>query len=336
MKKGVTLKDISRKLNMSVSTVSKALSNDTSISTLTKERVKELALEWNYIPNEAARHFKLKKTFTLGLIIPDLLDQFFVLAINGVEQVAGTEKYTVIVSQTHEDAAHENMIVDIMIRNRVDGVIAVITKNTTDMSSFKKLIDTGVPVVFLARSPREPSFNYVSSNDEDGAMKAMEFLISKGHQRIAHMMGPVSMPVSEIRFEGYKKALKEHRIPYDASLCKVVDFTRASTNKAMKLLMKMKSPPTAFFTFKNYISLDVIHFLKAHYSSKLKKIDVVGFGNLPLFQYLDYKPSAIDENPRAMGIEAAQLIFRLIVMQETDQKEVSHHIKVPCKLVIYH
>jgi len=336
MKKGVTLKDIAGKLNMSVSTVSKALSNDLSISELTKERVKKLAGEWNYVPNEAARHFKLNKTFTLGLIIPDLLDQFFVLAINGVEEVAAQEKYNVIVSQSHEDVAHENKIIDLMIRNRVDGVIVAITKNTSDMSSFKKLIDIGIPVIFFSRSPQEPSFNYVSANNEDGAMKAMEFLFRKGHERIAHIMGPASMQVSQIRFEGYKKALQKHHIAYDASLCKVVDFTPASTYKATSLLMKIKFPPTAIFTFKNYISLDVIHYLKKNYPFKLKKIDLVGFGNLPLLQYLDHKPAAsIEENSYVMGIEAAQLVFRNINLQESEEKEISHHIKVPCKLVVH-
>ena len=90
MEKGKTLKDIARKLNMSISTVSKALNNDTSISTLTKERVKNQAKEWNYIPNESARNFKLNKSFTVGLIIPDLLDQFYVLAINGIEEIYNT------------------------------------------------------------------------------------------------------------------------------------------------------------------------------------------------------------------------------------------------------
>jgi DNA-binding LacI/PurR family transcriptional regulator len=95
MKKGVTIKDIAKKLNMSVSTVSKALNNDASISALTKERVHQLAKEWNYIPNEAARHFKLNKSFTIGIIIPNLLDQFYVLAINGVEAIAEKENYNV-------------------------------------------------------------------------------------------------------------------------------------------------------------------------------------------------------------------------------------------------
>ena len=121
-----------------------------------------------------------------------------------------------------------------------------------------------------------------------------------------------------ISFEGYKKALKKHDIPFDASLVKAVDFTPASTYKAMNHLMKMKSPPTAIFTFKNYISLDVIHYLKKNYPSRLKKIDLVGFGNLPLFQHLDHKPSAsIEENSYAMGIEAAQLIFLNMELQES-------------------
>mgnify|MGYP001554692853 FL=1 len=98
MEKGKTLKDIARKLNMSISTVSKALNNDTSISTLTKERVKNQAKEWNYIPNESARNFKLNKSFTVGLIIPDLLDQFYVMAINGIEEIATKENYNIIIS----------------------------------------------------------------------------------------------------------------------------------------------------------------------------------------------------------------------------------------------
>ena len=116
MKKGVTIKDIAKKLNMSISTVSKALSNDINISAFTKERVQNLAKEWSYIPNEAARHFKLNKSFTIGLIIPDLLDQFYVLAINGVEKIAEKEKYNVIISQSHEDVGKEENILSALLK----------------------------------------------------------------------------------------------------------------------------------------------------------------------------------------------------------------------------
>ncbi len=190
MKKGVTIKDIAKRLNMSISTVSKALSNDTSISTLTKERVHKLAQEWNYIPNESARHFKLNKSFTVGLIIPNLLDQFYVLAINGVEAIAEKENYNVILSQSHEEVANEEKITNGMIRNRVDGVIVAITKNTVDMLLFQKLISLGIPVVCIAREPKGPSFNYVSSNNQEGACKATDFLIKKGTPKNCTYHGP--------------------------------------------------------------------------------------------------------------------------------------------------
>ena len=128
MKKGITLKDIARKLNMSVSTVSKSLNNDSTISAITRERVKELADKWNYIANESARHFKLNKSFTIGLIIPDLQDHFFVKAINGIEKIAEAENYNIILTQSHENTCKEESIVNMMIRNRVDGLIAAVTK----------------------------------------------------------------------------------------------------------------------------------------------------------------------------------------------------------------
>ncbi len=335
MKKGVTIKDIAKRLNMSISTVSKALSNDTSISTLTKERVHKLAQEWNYIPNESARHFKLNKSFTVGLIIPNLLDQFYVLAINGVEAIAEKENYNVILSQSHEEVANEEKITNGMIRNRVDGVIVAITKNTVDMLLFQKLISLGIPVVCIAREPKGPSFNYVSSNNQEGACKATDFLIKKGHRRIAHIMGPQSMQTSQVRLQGYKQSLQKHKMPIDQDLIKVVDFTDTSTVTAMKELMKLPSPPTGIFTFKNYITLDAIEYLKRKHPDRLDKIDFVGFGNLPLLQYLDHKPLAsIEESSYEMGEEAARLLFQMI-NEKNDAENETQHIQITCKLVVH-
>ncbi len=213
MGKAKTLKNIADKLNMSISTVSKALKNDNSISNFTKQRVQDQAKEWNYIPNESARNFKLNKSFALGLIIPDLMDQFYVLAINGIEEVATRENYNIILTQSHEDTVKEENIVDIMIRSRVDGVIVAITKNTVDLSFLEKFNLVGIPVICIVREPQNHTFNYVSVNNKDGAFKATNFLIKKGHQRIAHIMGPQTLKISHIRFEGYKDALAKKKIP---------------------------------------------------------------------------------------------------------------------------
>src|SRR5438270_4075766 len=190
MKKGITLKDISKKLNMSISTVSKALNNDITISTLTKERVNKLAKEWNYIPNESARNFKLNKSFTIGLMLPDLLDQFFVSAINGVEEIAEKANHNIIVSQTHENVEKEENIANVMIKNRVDGLIVAVTKNTVDTAFFEKFKTVGIPVIYIVREPKNHSFNCVTIDNKEGALKATEFLIKKGHTRVAHIKGP--------------------------------------------------------------------------------------------------------------------------------------------------
>lgn len=320
---------------MSVSTVSKALNNDPLISALTKERVKELAKKWNYIPNEAARHFKQNKSFTIGVIMPDLLDQFYVLAINGIEEVASQKNYNVIISQTHEDTATEEKLVENMIKNRVDGVIITVSKNTRNTDRFQRLIHAGIPFVFFSRYYPEPEFDYVSTDNAGGARKAVEFLLERGHKKIAHLMGPSFLRTSMQRYQGYKEALKKYNIPFDPSLVEEVDLSQEQTFFAVKKLMKRKEAPSAFFTFKNYVSLDVIKILKEQFSRQLEKVEIVGFGNLPLIQYLDFKPIAsIDENSFEMGVKAAELIFKHITQNEDSEEKSVQHLKVPCKLII--
>ncbi|WP_300598919.1 LacI family DNA-binding transcriptional regulator [Niabella sp.] len=336
MKKGVTIKDIAAKLNMSVSTVSKALNDNSSISTMTKERVVNLANEWNYVPNEAARHFKQSKSFTLGLVIPDLLDQFYVLAINGVEAVAGANKYQVIVAQSHEDTEKEEQIIQNLISSRVDGVIIAISKNTKKTGLFQRLEQTGIPVVFLSRSLNDPGFDAVVTDNEHAAELAIDYLVKKQHRRIAHLMGPAALGTSHLRHEGYRRALEKQGIPYDPELVREIDFSVTQTDHMMEALFALPDPPTAFFTFKSYVSLDALRFVKERYPKRLQQIDMVGFGNLPLIQYLDHKPSAsIDENSFEMGITAAELLLKHIDHTADTPLPVST-VRIPCKLIIHH
>jgi DNA-binding LacI/PurR family transcriptional regulator len=334
MQKGITLKDIARKLNMSISTVSKSLNSDNSISPLTKVRVMELAKEWGYVPNEAARNFKLKKSLTIGLILPDLLDPFFVAAINGVEDIAEKENYNIIINQTHEDVVKEENITKVMIKNRVDGMIVAVTKNTVDTAFLEKFKSVGIPVICIVREPGKNCFSCVSVNNKEGGFKATEFLIEKGHKRIAHLMGPQTLQISQLRLEGYKQALKKNRIAVDPDLIKTVDFTKQETEKAMFELLQLATPPTAIFAFKNYVTLDAIRFLKKRYPDKVNRIDFTDFGNLSLFDYIDHKPVAsIQENFYEVGKQAALLLFRMI-NEENENQEIKN-IEIPCELKVH-
>jgi LacI family transcriptional regulator len=204
------------------------------------------------------------------------------------------------------------------------------------MAVLEKFKLVGTPVVCVVREPQNHCFNYVSVNNKEGAFKATDFLIKKGHSRVAHIMGPTTLQISQVRFEGYKQALQKNKIPFDKQLVKVVDFSKEETEVAMQQLMKLKSPPTGIFTFKNNITLDAIRFLKRKYPEKLGVVEFTDFGNLPLFDYLDHKPVAsIDEDFHEVGKLAAQLLFKMIGEEKDIQNESCEKIEISCNLIIH-
>lgn len=334
MKKVVTIKDMAVKLKIDVSTVSKALNNHPAIGLKTHKRVHKLARDWCYVPNEAARQFQKSKSFTIGLIIPSIQDQFYVQAINGVDKVAEAAKYRIIISQTFECEKKESSILEMLLRDRVDGIIVALTKNTTDLTPFKKLESMGIPVVYFARSPKDLSCITVSSNNLAGACDATTFLINKGHHRIAHLKGPANMQTSDIREAGYLKALTENNIPVNREYIITVDLSKEATYQAMADLLALPHPPTAILTFKNYITLDAIAYLKQEKPEFLGKIDFVGFGKLPMLEYLNHKPVAvIDENSNEIGGQAMQLLLKMMADDFDTSTLEKRNVEVECRLV---
>lgn len=333
-KRAVTLKDLARELNLSTSAVSKALRNDPEISPATILRVGQLARERQYVPNEAARRLKQSRTFKIGVIIPDLLDQFYALALRGVEESATRSRYNVLISQTHEDPDKERMLIETMIRNRVDGVLIATTAQTYRTDFVRRLEGFGIPVVFFVRSPRDRALYSVTGDSFAGGRQAVTYLIEQGHRRIAHLRGPYSLLISQERHEGYQRALTDHGLPYDTALVKSLDLTTESVAEAMTGLMRLPEPPTAVLTFKSYVTLEAIQFLKQH-PPQPKPVAFMGFGNLPLLRHVDYRPLAsIDADPVEVGTEA----FRLLLHRLTQSDELpvaDRQLRVPCQLTVY-
>ena len=150
--KPVTIKEIAKRLNVSVSTISRALHDHPSIGLRMRQQVKNLAKELNYEPNQAAISFKQGKTFTIGAILPNLGEEFFSIAINGIEDVATRNKYTVLIGQSHDDTERQKLIADTMRKHRVDGLIVSLSKNTVSYDHFDQMKDHGIPVVFFDRA----------------------------------------------------------------------------------------------------------------------------------------------------------------------------------------
>ncbi|HQV86072.1 MAG TPA: LacI family DNA-binding transcriptional regulator, partial [Chitinophagaceae bacterium] len=261
--KPATIKEIAQRLNVSVSTVSRALHDHPSIGLRTKMQVQKLAEELHYEPNQAAISFKQGKTMTLGVILPSLGEEFFSMAINGIEDVATQNKYTVLIGQSHDNTEREVQIVDTMRRHRVDGLIVSLAKTTKSYEHFEQLEKYNIPVVFFDRVPGNPDAYTVSCNLQNSSVELVDWLVQQGHKKIGFIKGPDAILHSKERLIGYQEGLKKHRIKPDTAFVVATDLSGTKTNDAMHKLLALKNRPTAVIAFNDYVALDAIKYARS-------------------------------------------------------------------------
>jgi DNA-binding LacI/PurR family transcriptional regulator len=325
-----TIKEIARQLNVSVSTVSRALHDHPGIGLRTKMRVRQLAQQLDYEPNQTAIFFKQRKTFTIGVVLPNLGEEFFSQAINGIEEIANHNKYSVLIGQSKDDVERERHIVTTMKNNRVDGLIVSLSANTTTYDHFIALKKVNIPVVFFDRVPTPPEFNKVYSNMNSGTREAIEFLIEKGHRRIGVINGPAEMRSSKERTETYKQVLIRKRLKIDLGLVTSTDLTKESTEQAMQHLLSQRPRPTAILVINDYIALDAMQYARSQKLRINKDICFVSYANLPITHYLENPPMAsVEQYPYKQGAKAAEVLVDLIGRQgkpEQPESYVNHVI----------
>ena len=311
--KPVTIKEIARRLNVSVSTVSRALHDHSSIGLAMRQQVKKLAEELNYEPNQAAISFKQGKTHTIGVILPNLGEEFFSIAINGIEDVAINNKYTVLIGQSHDDMEREKQITDTMRKHRVDGLIVSLSKNTVSYEHFDQLKQYSIPVVFFDRVPHTPDSYTVSCNLRDSSLKLVDWLVQKGHTRIGFIKGPDTMMPSQERLDGFFAGLAKNKIPANESYVVQTDLSQKQTQEAMKKLLSLKERPDAVIAFNDYVALEAIRFTRGKGLKINKDIFFVSYANLPVTSYLDDPPIAsVEQFPRQQAEKATHILFDLI------------------------
>jgi DNA-binding LacI/PurR family transcriptional regulator len=333
-----TLKEIARRLKFSVSTVSRALHDHPSIGLRTKMQVKQLAKELNYEPNQTALFFKQQKTHTIGVILPNLKEEFFSQAINGIEDVAKINKYSVLIGQSHDDINQEKQIAIAMKNQRVDGLIVSISKHTKNYEHFTSLQKYNIPVVFFDRVPDLSTVHKVASNFTTGTKQAIEFLITKGHRRIGVINGPEEMKSSNERITTYMEVLQKKRIKIDLSLVVSTDLTQEKTFDAMKKLLNLKYPPTAILTINDYVALDAIHYARKEKLKINKDICFVSYANLPITNYLEFPPLAsVEQYPYQQAKKATEILFDLFNTENKPEEEEKkyHNILIEGQLVIH-
>lgn len=332
--KPATIKEIATRLNVSVSTVSRALHNHPSIGLRTKAQVQKLAQELNYEPNQAAISFKQGKTLTLGVILPNLGEEYFSMAINGVEDVATANNYTVLIGQSHDEVEREQKIVDSMRRHRVDGLIVSLSKTTKSYEHFEQLKKNNIPVVFFDRVPDMPDAYCVSCNLENSSVELVDWLVSTGHKQIGFIKGPDTLVHSKQRLNGYQEGLKKHKLKAETSFVVSTDLSKKKTQDAMHKLLALKNRPTAVIAFNDYVALDAIQYTRSQGLEINKDIFFVSYANLPITSYMDYPPLAsVEQFPYQQAEKATEILLRLIQSKGTDES-IPQKIVLESKVVV--
>lgn len=331
-----TIKEIARRLNISISTVSRALHDHPSIGLRTKMQVQKLAAEMNYEPNQTAIQFKQGKTFTIGLILPNLMEEYFSLAINGVEQVALENNYNVLIGQSHDNLGREQKILETMRRHRVDGIVVSISKQTNNIEHFEQLEKYKIPVVFFDRVPNAPNIHSVWCSLYYSTIDAVELLFRKGHKRVAYMQGPLSLNIKNERLEGYYEAHKRNKVPVSESLIVTTDLSKEDTERTFEKLLSLKEKPTAILAFNDTVALDTIQYAKKKKLKIDKDISVVSYANWPITSYLDFPPIAsVEQFPYEQGVRATELLFKLLNTKSPEGSIPYENVVLKSELIVH-
>lgn len=308
-----TIKEIATRLNISTSTVSRALHDHPSIGWVTTMRVKQLAEELNYEPNFSAISFKQRKTFTIGVLLPNLSEAFFSTAISGIEEFASTKKYNVLIGQSLDDPNREIRILESMKNHRVDGMIVSVSKNTTDFEHFEQLEHYNIPIVFFDCIPERTDVHYSACNLQTGMLKAIQTLVEKGINEIGLINGPPHLNASKQRQQIYFKGIKTHNIDFNPQMMQSTDLSKEGNLAAMDRLFSLDRPPKAIITFNDYLALDAIVMAKARNMVINKDIYFISFANLPIWSYMNERPLAsIEQFPHLQAEKATEILFSLM------------------------
>ena len=332
--KRITITKLAEQLNLSPSTISRALQNHPSIGKKTSARVQKLASELGYFPNSVASSLRRKKTNLIGIIIPRIDRHFHSLAISGIEEVANKAGYYVAIFQTNDSYQREIENVKMLLSNRADGIIGCVALETKKYDHFLQIKEHHVPLVFFDRVCYDIESSRVLIDDFEAAFKICEHLISVGCKRIAHIAGNQNSVIFRGRLEGYRAALQKYNLEINEDLiCYANTLTSEEGYRfASQLLHSSKQLPDGLFCANDITAISAIQVAKEANLQIPKDIAVAGFSNTPASTIIEPSLTSIDDHAFEMGQAAARLLIRQI--EDNNKNIVSETITIRNDLII--
>jgi LacI family transcriptional regulator len=306
----ITIKDVAEYAGVSVATVSRVLNQDHNVSDELRAKVLDAVEALDYQRNRVARSLRVKTSQIFGLVISDIRNPFFTSVVRGVEDVAYSNGYTLILCNSDEDPSKERMYIDIVLAERVAGVIISPVSERDNYS--KVLVKAGVPVVAVDRTMLDLDIDAVVVDNVGGAYHAVRHAIGRGHRRIGFIGGPTRATTGRERLAGYTRALTEHGITVDQELIRIGDFKQQSGFEMALLLLGLGNPPTAIFAANNLMTLGALDAIHARGFRIPDDLCVVGFDDPPWTPLLSPSLTAVSQPTYQLGETAAKLLLKRI------------------------
>ncbi len=329
----VTIKDVAKQAGVSPATVSRVIADNPRISMKTKEKVREVMESLGYFPNFQARNLVAKKSQTLGIIMENsatlaFQNPFFPEVLRGISTQAHGSQYGLYLSTgaTQEEIYRE--VVEMAQGKRVDGIILLYSKIDDPVMTY--LCQSEIPFAVVGRPHKDAeTVSYVDNDNVKNAKEAVEYLIGCGHQQIAFVGGATDFVVSLDRTEGYKQALENHGIPFNAAYTVNQEYMHGNERQAIRKLMALDVPPTAIVTHDDMIAYEVIGYLEELEISVPEDISIIGFNNHAISKHLKPPLSTVDIAIYELGLHAAELVLEKIMDDSVPPKQVV----VPSRLI---
>ncbi|RUT31588.1 LacI family transcriptional regulator [Paenibacillus zeisoli] len=319
-----TIKDVAKKANVSIATVSRVLNNLTGYSDKTKQKVLRTIEEMGYQPNMIARGLINKRTRTIGVLFPNVSSSFSSALLHGIEEFAYNHNYSVVVCNTDEDGKRTLKCLQVLREKQVDGI--VFASELLKDEYYKVLEAIQIPVVLVSSETNYPGVPYVKVDDRVAAYEATEYLIHKGHKRIAMIGGTKGDPIAGVpRVEGYMKALKDHGIPCMEEYIAYGDFGFASGCSAMEELLKRSLDFTAVFAASDEMAIGVLSVAARRGIRVPDELSVIGYDNVELAEMVVPPLTTVNQPLNEMGSNACEKLIDMIETGKISQNSIAQH-----------
>jgi LacI family transcriptional regulator len=307
--KEITIYDIAEQLHVSAATVSRALNDNTSVSTATRKKVNDLAESLGYRHNLFASSLRLQKTHTIGVILHELNSYFITSVLAGIEKIVRAAKYNLIIVHSAENTDIEAANANNLFHKRVDGVIASLSFNTKDLSHFKQFDSKNIPIVFFDRVFENSEGAKIIINNFQAGYDATNHLIEQGCNRIAHITSSLTRNVYAERLKGYKQALIDHNIKFDEKLLIVDGLKEEDATRSANRILSLKPMPDGIFITNDFCAAIVMQALKDAGIRIPEDVAIVGFNNDLIGKVVSPKLTTINYP----GFEMGQLAARTLI-----------------------